>query len=469
MSKKRKYLSFLLIVLGNTLMKSAFSAWTPFSYDEIISVKDTLLDFGHIKHESEWDNNPPFYYYCLWIWHQLIPVSEFNTRFLSVIFISLSAGVVFLWTLRYSDLKTALCASLLFSVSDFVFFYAQEARTYSLVVLLSLLSSVVFFRCTGRRRLPDLISLGVINFLLVYSHYLTGLIILLQAIVVFTYFHKDTFRYIMAHLFLVGGLVMLRFTKKQFLNILGFNQNNDFWLQKATLSDLGGALTELYYTRLVAVVFLVSALLFAVGYFRGKIDDPFRFKFYCFLMGFVSVFLLFIAGLWKPLFLARYLLFAVSFATILVVGFLLSRPLKGGLITCLIFVFSVAALNLKKYSGSDYKSVCRVLKQTTSPDDLIVINTRDNLPLFLYYFDRELFFKYKYPDSIARTKNIYAVNEPEDLVQILPRKSGAIFLLQSFHTIRNKKNFVKEEISKVGEQVYTGRYPGVEFSVFSPR
>ena len=92
-----KYLFFILIVIANIVLKSIYLDATPFWYDEMISVKDTQLDFGHIKHESEWDNNPPFYYYCLWVWHSIIPVSEFSSRFLSVLFVSFSIGLLYLF------------------------------------------------------------------------------------------------------------------------------------------------------------------------------------------------------------------------------------------------------------------------------------------------------------------------------------------------------------------------------------
>ena len=72
----------------NLIIKLYRIDFVPFSHDEIISVKDTLLDFGHIKHESEWDTNPPFYYYSLWVWEKIFGLSELGIRSFSAVFSS---------------------------------------------------------------------------------------------------------------------------------------------------------------------------------------------------------------------------------------------------------------------------------------------------------------------------------------------------------------------------------------------
>ncbi|MCC6372765.1 MAG: glycosyltransferase family 39 protein, partial [Bacteroidia bacterium] len=144
MGQNKRLIAFAVVVITNVVLKCLFCDYTPFSFDEIISVKDTVLDFGHIKHEAEWDNNPPFYYYCLWVWHKLFSVNEFNSRLLSVIFVSLAIGFSYLFAIKYFDKRTAIYTVLLLSVSNFITYYAQETRTYSLVLMLAVISSMQF-------------------------------------------------------------------------------------------------------------------------------------------------------------------------------------------------------------------------------------------------------------------------------------------------------------------------------------
>ena len=90
MNKNHFYIFIIFSFILNFILKLFKIDSMPYSYDEIISVKDTLIDFGHIKHESEWDSNPPFYYYCLWIWEKIFGLSELGIRSFSVTFNSLT-------------------------------------------------------------------------------------------------------------------------------------------------------------------------------------------------------------------------------------------------------------------------------------------------------------------------------------------------------------------------------------------
>ncbi len=141
---KNIWLYFLIIIIINILFKIVYLGYSSFWFDEIVSVESAWLDFGHIKHVSEWDNNPPFYYYCLSVWIKLLNDSEFCVRLLSVIFSSFSAGIVFLLANKYFNKTTAIIASFLYLSSNFLYFYSHEARAYALIGLLVLVSSYLF-------------------------------------------------------------------------------------------------------------------------------------------------------------------------------------------------------------------------------------------------------------------------------------------------------------------------------------
>ena len=181
-NSKNIYLYFFIVFIVNFLFKIFYLDYSSFWFDEIISVQSASLDFGHIKHVSEWDKNPPFYYYCLSVWIKLINDSEYTVRLLSVIFSSLAAGFVFILANKWINKTTAIISSFLFLSSDVLYYYSHEARAYSLILLLSLISTYFYFKLKESYSYKLIIALGVVNFLMIYTHYISGIIIVFQAI-----------------------------------------------------------------------------------------------------------------------------------------------------------------------------------------------------------------------------------------------------------------------------------------------
>lgn len=214
MSKRNLLLVSLVVFVVNFCFKLLEIGSSSFWHDEALSVKNTFLEFGHIKHESEWDANPPFYYYCLWIWTRLFGWTELAVRSMSALFSGLAAGVFFYFLQRRQGLRSAVLLSLLFLLHPFLYYYAQEARSYSLVVLLILLNIVCTENYYQERSYKNAAILGLLNFLLIYTHYITGLYVFVQFIVLVSD-GKYLGRTFVSYLF-TGILVLIRFTAKQY-------------------------------------------------------------------------------------------------------------------------------------------------------------------------------------------------------------------------------------------------------------
>jgi mannosyltransferase len=456
-------------VILNIIIKSLFLDATPFWYDEMISVKDTQLDFGHVKHESEWDNNPPFYYYCLWVWHAIIPVSEFNTRFLGVLFISFAIGLTYLFANKYFNNKIAIATAVLLSLSNFIFFYSQEARAYSLILLLSIISAFQFFKYLNNSTILNLIILSLVNFLIIYTHYISGLIVFVQYLMILFFYRKKYLSFFGIQSLIIVGLILLRFTKKQFLNIVNFNKKDDFWLKPAKLEDLIHSFSELFYNNLTAIVFLAVLLVYAYLYFSKKSEDKERVKSYCLFLGFFSIFFLFAIGVFKPIFLSRYLIFCIPFATMLVVHQLFRFNKTGIIIIFTLIAFETYSITLVKRPSSDYRSLAKVVNKHKKTNDIVIINTRDNLGLYIYYaYDH--FLNAKAFDSLCKVNNIYALNDTLALNGIDYSGSSNIFLIQSFHDIMDTTNPVKKFFKKRNKKVFSTKfYNVIEFTVFKSR
>jgi uncharacterized membrane protein len=88
-------------------------------------------------------------YYCLLrLWVNL-GESEFVLRSLSALAGVLAVGLVYVLGKRLFDTKVGLIGAALLATNSFHIQYSQEARAYSLMVLLTALSSLFFLRAIG--------------------------------------------------------------------------------------------------------------------------------------------------------------------------------------------------------------------------------------------------------------------------------------------------------------------------------
>jgi uncharacterized membrane protein len=455
--------AFYFIVFFNVLLKIIFLGNAPYGFDEIVSVKDTLLEFGHVKHESEWDNNPPLYYYCLWVWHAALPISEFNSRLLSVLFVSVAIGLTYKFTKKYFDNTTAITVVVFLSFSNFLHYYAQESRAYSLVLLLAMSSTIIYFKFIEGAKLSHLFWLAVINFLLVYTHYISALVVAVQFLLYPFLTSRKKLNFYIFQSFVIFVLIGWRFTKKQYLNILGFNKKGDFWLQKASIGDLIESLKLLFGGELILAIFI---LVLVVYVFKTKmLKNQSAVNKYCLALGLLPTVMLFIVGIFKPVFLARYLIFTVPFFSIFVFHCISNFGRFRYWTILAVLALVVIQYQPKKAMGTDYRLIAKVLKGVQQKSSTIVINRADNILAFTYYYDRDVFMRGKGAFQILHSKNIVGTNTASDAVNAAS-KGSIIYLVQSQNSLFDPNNEFRKQIISNGKLLYeTSSIAGIELSV----
>lgn len=130
---------------------------------EVVSGRELLAMGPGILHALENNNHPPFYYYALRGW-------PFQARTLSFILGLASIPLLFLVGKELFNERVAWAAATLFTVSPLEVFLSQEARMYSLVTFLALLST--FWLARGRYALYLLASSA-----LVMTHYFAAFLL----------------------------------------------------------------------------------------------------------------------------------------------------------------------------------------------------------------------------------------------------------------------------------------------------
>jgi len=199
-----------LALLGITLLALALRLWhlsgQSLGYDEGYSIALARQSLGAIAAQTAADIQPPLYYDLLHFWMQLFGSSEAAVRSLSLLFGLLTVPLLYALGRRLFGPATGLLAALLGAISPFWIWYAQEARNYTLVTFLGVLSSYLLLlislpcragEVTGCRTLwiriggvrqPVKVGVGVwvafvlTNIAAVYTHYYAFFLVAFQAL-----------------------------------------------------------------------------------------------------------------------------------------------------------------------------------------------------------------------------------------------------------------------------------------------
>jgi len=141
-------------------------------YDEIVTLQissHTFLEIWGYMMGGEY--NPPLFY---WVAHYALPIlggSEFGLRFVPMIFGILAIIPTYYLGKRIGGMWTGMGAAWMMTLSSYAIFYSQEARTYSLVLLLMTAGLYFYLGALETNRTRDW-ALAVLLFVLsVWAHF----------------------------------------------------------------------------------------------------------------------------------------------------------------------------------------------------------------------------------------------------------------------------------------------------------
>jgi len=193
---KHKVVIIIIFVFSITLFLHA--GLNSYWLDEIYSVY-----MRGMVHESFMDHfhniriaNPvsPLYESTLYCWMRIFGDNEVSTRTLSIIFVSISAFFLYLFTLRIFNKRIALTTVLLFLFSRLTIRYALDARYYSQMLLLASVSSYALllyaeslYRSFSWKNIfvnRYFMILTLVNMALLFNHAFNYLFFIAQAIFV---------------------------------------------------------------------------------------------------------------------------------------------------------------------------------------------------------------------------------------------------------------------------------------------
>lgn len=197
-----------VIALGAILRFSTLDLQS-YRYDEAVTVARVLHPsfFDTLSTVGRSESTPPLYYLVAWLWSRPFGTGEVWMRSLSALAGTASIAVVYL-AARALPLsrRAALVAAAIVAVNPVLIWFAQDARAYALVFLLTALSFLFFARArrSGARR--DFAWWAVTAALAVATHYFAAFVVAGEAALLL---RAPNRRALAAGLVVIGATVLL--------------------------------------------------------------------------------------------------------------------------------------------------------------------------------------------------------------------------------------------------------------------
>lgn len=427
-------LSILLLAAGLRFYRlGAQSFWN----DEGNSARAAERPVPLIIEAAQGDIHPPGYYLLLHAWRGLVGESEFALRALSALCGVLTVALTWALGRRLLGAPTALSAALLAALSPLGVYYAQEARMYALLGLLSVASTYLLLRIMSVRRglliayrlspiadrsLPIADRLSLVAYWLgaaagLYTHYAFPFVLAVHNLLFVGWWlarRRGQWR------------ILLEWAGTQFAVLLAFLP----WLPTALRAvtgwpSAGGGyellpvLLDILRTLTVGITLdpsragwalaIFGALLF-VGLWPRRADLPAVAALATWLL--LPIALILALDLYKPAYL-KFLLVAlppfhvlvahgvgcITYRIVLIayrlshsayrVSHIATRLLPAYLQTCILALLLLPSLhNLyfdPAYARQDYRQIARDLEAAYRPGDGILLNAANQWEVFTYY------------------------------------------------------------------------------------
>lgn len=381
---------------------TALSGWLRFYY---LGARNLWLDeaysvlFAHMPAGPFWklmwsrEGNMLLYYLLLRGW-VLLGDTEILIRTPSVIFAVASIPAIYLLGWALFGRMTGLLTATLLSAHMFHVFLSQQARSYTLLLLLLLLSTLFFLRFTqAPDRKPYLVAYTVVSAMAMYAHVFASLVIASQWLALGrARIHRIGWQRLAAAgaLFLVLASPMVAF-------VLLKNKGQLDWvpaLSAHTLLDGIYAMTG--YGNWPLLVLYVALALAALAYGANSDYEAFRLRlvelWVAFPLGVMLVY-----SLHKPILYSRFLLISVPGIILLAAqgAVAIARrrpPLRWISATLVLIMIGLAMRSTWSYLHRpvcpDWKPATQTVVARARPQDAICF-AGNGAEVFLYYLQRE--------------------------------------------------------------------------------
>ncbi|HYL94774.1 MAG TPA: glycosyltransferase family 39 protein [Terriglobales bacterium] len=387
-------ITFLLLAItaAGAVLRFLYLARKSFWLDEGVSVMLARLDLANLLHIL-WrrEANMALYYGLLRMWLHF-GGGDYFVRSLSAVISVAAIPVIYLLGKRLFGSPTGMLTAALFSVHAWQVRYAQEARSYSLYVLLSLLSCLFFLAAIEKPTRRCWNAYIACSVLAIYGHFFALLVVMAQWASFYFLRHDQAVSAGFRRSLKTIGLLFL----PQAVFIVSRGTGPLSWISRPGLQDLHRFLLHLAGNGGDALLLLYAvccAVALAAGGWSARNLSVASWR-YLFLLSwlFVPVAITLAFSLIRPVFLPRYMLTCVAPLLLLAAaGLARLRPrwLAG------ILVIAMLALSVRgtwayyradfDLGREDWRAATQYLLQSARPGDGILFHSAQARMPFEYY------------------------------------------------------------------------------------
>ncbi len=400
LSKHRMGVLIALVAL-NIALKIPFLGSSSLFLDEAVAIFETQGSISDTIAFSAKDPTPPQYYLLLGLWCKVFGISEFSARFPSMLFSAMTAAAIFWIGNRFSSTRTGLYAALVFTFSNVVIAFSHESRAYALASMLMVLSYGAFLALVHAqdRHWRPALALGLVNVLLLYTHYLTAMGIAAEAMLALWMLRgrlKAFLHYGVSQAFVVAAWLPWLMMNRSRIK----DSKVTSWLEPPDLEKLRLAFTEFAGGDALAVIAAISILvgtMVLIGRFVRRnppVESGFPTLTYgVWFLGAIGLQVL-VSHVYMPVFGVRYALYAVPGACLLLGALWASLPVPGILRNALVLAYlgvALLGLNLNPQKIEQWRDAVAQVRAIQDSKTGMVINAYYQSVPFAYYYNPAYF------------------------------------------------------------------------------
>lgn len=328
-------------------------------------------------------------------------LSETWLRLPSALFGIASVPLLYIVGRRLLPAGAALAAAALLTFSPTHVYYSQEARSYTLTILLVLLSTYFFIRAVERDQRKDWVLWTTFSILAFYSHYLAALVLIAQASSLpfcgtFSATPRPGSGQALKRVLFCGLVVVVAALPGLTYVFRASPENLHFiWMPRATPNEIwrlvkffGGSGVKVC----VALILWIAGLV-AIARARRRSPEDYWHGMLIVLWALLPAVIAALASLAHPIFMARYLIFSLpAMALLAAAGMTAIRKWHAGVaLVVALCALSVPTI-LKDYQKprEDWRSASYAILSSAQPGDAVVFFPFYTRIMLDYYQDRGL-------------------------------------------------------------------------------
>lgn len=415
------------------------------------------------------DVNPPLYGWIVHYWAKFFGYTHVSFRSFSIVCSFFTALVLYRTGRKFFNYLTGLFAAIIFTISNFHIYYAEEARCYAFIGFLTAISLYYLISFIKYGNKKALIGLTLANMAMLYTHYISGFLFIGEGLVVFLCFYNRI--KLVAFYIFSQTLVLCAFLPWFFSSWIKVDGFANSWYPELSYELVYNYFLSTFNSEKVMILWLVliglALLLVFLERFRPKVKPLFLL----FLLSVIPLSIICIITLfYVRIFYDRYELFA-TVPMFLFLGFLIASIRLGTwfrlFIMIVVLFYAVPNIKVDAFRGIAWDAACTTGNALIDGKTSVLLHPHYASGCYDYYGLRWAYLN-DY-ESLQKNReqqyNTFRVMDTNSIKQFRGKLYDRV-MYYSTHYWENDNKAVEKFLLKDHEQVFFKEFWGVRLYIF---